>query len=302
VRFVDLPVGGPEDVRFDSLGRVLTGAADGSILRVDLSTGTAESVTNTGGRPLGLFLASDDELLVCDSRRGLLRADLRTGECTVLADQVGGRPINFASNVVADQAGTAYFTTSTSRFDLDHWRGDILEHSGTGQLLRYSEAGGVQVLLGGLQFANGVALASDESHLVVAESGGYCLTRYWLTGPHAGRSDALVANMPGFPDNIAVGSDGLIWVAVASPRNRLLDVLHRLPAIFRQVVWLLPHGWQPDPERTTWVMAYDYDGRVVHDLQAPDAGYPFVTGVAERNGQLAFGSLYASSIAVTSTG
>lgn len=299
LRFVDLPVPGPEDVRFDSAGRVLTGVDDGSILRVDLATGEVHTVANTGGRPLGLFVASDDELFVADSRRGLLRADLRTGQCEVLAGEVDGEPINFASNVVADSTGAVYFTSSSRRWDLDHWRGDIIEHSGTGRLIRYRPDDGAQVLLDGLQFANGVALAADESHLVVAETGRFCLTRYWLTGSRAGRSDVLVANMPGYPDNISVGSDGLIWVAMASPRNPLLDLLHRLPGIVRQFIWLLPHRLQPDPEKTTWVLAYDFDGRVVHDRQSPDADYPFVTGVAERNGELVLASLYARTIAVT---
>jgi hypothetical protein len=108
----------------------------------------------------------------------------------------------------------------------------------------------------------------------------------------------LLHNMPGHPDNIALGSDGLIWVAMASPRNPLLDVLHRLPGLVRQLIWLLPHRLQPDPEKTTWVMAYDFGGRVVHDRQSRDAGYPFVTGVAERNGELVLAGLYASAIAV----
>jgi sugar lactone lactonase YvrE len=299
LRFVELPVAGPEDVRFDSAGRVLTGVGDGSILRIDLATGEARTVAHTGGRPLGLHVVSDDELLVADSRRGLLRADLRTGACTVLADRVDGAPITFASNVVADSAGTVYFTSSSRRWDLEHWRGDIIEHSGTGRLLRYHPAEGVRVLLDGLQFANGVALAPDESHLVVAETGRFCLTRYWLTGPRSGRSDVLVHNMPGYPDNISVGSDGLIWVAFASPRNPLLDVLHRLPGFVRQLIWLLPHRLQPDPEKTTWVVAYDFGGLLVHDLQSPDAGYPFVTSVVERDGQLVLAGLYASAVAVT---
>lgn len=299
LRFVELPVAGPEDVRFDSAGRILTGVDDGSILRIDLPTSAVETVARTGGRPLGLCVVSDDELLVADSRRGLLRADLRDGHCELLAGDLDGKPIAFASNVVADSAGAVYFTSSSRRWDLDHWRGDIIEHSGTGRLIRYHPSEGVRVLLDGLQFANGVVLAPDESHLVVAETGRFCLTRYWLTGPRAGRSDVLVDNMPGYPDNMSVGSDGLIWVAMASPRNPLLDVLHRLPGIVRQLVWLLPHRLQPDPERTTWVLAYDFGGSVVHDLQSPDADYPLVTGVAERDGVLVLASLYAPAVAVT---
>jgi sugar lactone lactonase YvrE len=300
VRFIDLPGDGPEDVRFDAAGRVLTGLADGSIVRLELDSGDIETVANSGGRPLGLAVLPDGDVLVADSRRGLLRADLATGSCDVLADEVGGRAVTFASNVVADSAGVVYFTSSSKRFDLDHWRGDIIEHSCTGRLLRRDPSGRTAVLIEGIAFANGVALAPDESHLVFAETGGYRLHRFWLSGPRQGSHDVLVENMPGFPDNISVGSDGLIWVAMASPRNPLLDRLHRLPGFVRQVIWLLPHRWQPEPESTTWVIGYDFEGQVVHDLQAPDVGYPFVTGVAERDGRLVLGSLYQRRLAVTS--
>lgn len=301
LRRVRLPGGGgPEDVRFDSAGRVLAGVADGSIVRVDYDTGDVEVLANTGGRPLGLaVLPGDEQLLVCDARCGLLRVDLTAGDVTVLVGEVAGVPLNFASNVVAAPDGTVYFTASTRRFDVEHWRGDILEHSGTGRLFRLEPSGRLSTLLDGLQFANGVVLAPDGSHLVFVESGGYCLSRYWLTGERVGRREPFVVNLPGFPDNIALGSDGLVWVTLASPRNPLLDKLLPLPGVIRQLVWLLPDRVQPEPEHTAWVVAYDLDAMLVHDLQSPDAGYHFVTGVDEKDGRLAFGSLTAPTLALT---
>jgi sugar lactone lactonase YvrE len=290
---------GPEDVRFDSAGRVLAGLADGAIVRVAPESLAVEVVADTHGRPLGLaVLPGDEELLVCDALRGLLRVPLDGGAVEVLVGEVAGEPVNFASNVVVAPDETIFFTTSTRRFGIDHWRGDILENSSTGRLLRRDPAGTVTTLLDGLQFANGVVLAPDGSHLVFAESGGYRLSRYWLAGPRAGRREPFAENLPGFPDNISLGSDGLIWVSLASPRNPLLDRVLPLPGLVRQLVWLLPERMQPDPAHTCWVVAYDVDGRLVHDLQAPDAGYVFVTSVAERYGRLALGSISAPSLAL----
>ena len=90
-------------------------------------------------------------------------------------------------------------------------------------------------------------LAPDESCVVVAQTGGYCITRYWLTGPQAGTHDTLIDNLPGFPDNMALGSDGLIWVSLPTARNPLLDRLLPLPGVLRQLVWLLPERVQPKP-------------------------------------------------------
>lgn len=66
-------------------------------------------------------------------------------------------------------------------------------------------------LLGGLEFANGVALAADGSWVAVAETGAARVRRLWLTGQRAGSAEDLVTGLPGHPDNIALGSDGLVW-------------------------------------------------------------------------------------------
>ena len=66
----------PEDVVIDADGSVWTGCADGKIARIDGETGSNEVVGDTGGRPLGLAVARDGKLLVCDSHRGLLRGYL----------------------------------------------------------------------------------------------------------------------------------------------------------------------------------------------------------------------------------
>ena len=163
---------------------------------------------------------------MCDAQRGLLRVDPQDGTVGVLANKLGGEPLRFCSNVAAAADGTIYFSVSSRRYGLEDWMGDILEHTGTGQLLRLRPGGEPEVLLDGLQFANGVALAEDESFVVVAENGAYRLCRLRLTGPQAGRYDRLVSDLPGFPDNISRGRDGVFWVALAGPRERGIEVLH----------------------------------------------------------------------------
>ena len=298
LRRLELPGIGPEDVVLDGDGRVLAGVADGRIVRVDPADGAVEVIANTGGRPLGLEWCADARLLVCDAERGLLQLDVDTATFTTLVGDIEGVALNFASNVVEATDGTIYFSASTRTFDLDHYLGDLLEHAGTGRLFRRDRDGQVTTLLDGLQFANGVALAPDGSCVVVAETGAYRLTRYWLTGPRAGTHDVLIDNLPGFPDNISLGSDGLIWVTLAAPRDRLLDVLLPRPGVLRALVWLLPDRLKPAPKRTAHVMAVTFDGRLAHDLQAPGTDYSMVTGVAERGGVLYLGSLHETAVGV----
>ncbi|MGW6119095.1 SMP-30/gluconolactonase/LRE family protein [Nocardia sp. NPDC055165] len=298
VRRIELPGAGPEDVVLGADGLVYTGIADGRILRVDIATEGVEVVANTGGRPLGLCAVGDGSLLICDAHRGLLRW---TGtEIEVLVGAVDDGPLNMASNVVGDpRDGTVYFTASSRRWPLELWMGDLLEHSGTGRLFRHSPDGTTATLLDNLQYANGIAFAPDRASLIVAETAAYRLNRYWVRGPKAGTREVLIENLPGFPDNIALGSDGLIWVTLAAPRNSLLDRLLPAPAIARKLLWRVPDRLRPRPARTAWVIAVDHAGTIVHDLQRDGADYAMVTGVAEANGTLVLGSLDESALGLT---
>ncbi len=295
---LSVPGVGPEDVAVDISGRVVTGTDDGRIWRIGRK-GMRE-VANTGGRPLGIeVLPRAGGLIVCDARRGLLRVDPETSSVEVLCDEVDGRRMVFCNNAAVAADGTIYFSDSSRRFGIDYWKADLIEHSGTGRLLRRNPDGAVEVLLDGLQFANGVALAPDGSFVTVAETGAYRIQRLWLTGEKAGTADVLIDNLPGFPDNISTGSDGLIWITIGSRRDAMLDRLHPLPPVLRRMVWALPERLHPAPVPTVWVMAVDVDGRVVHDLQAPGGldQFSLVTGVREVGGRVHVGSLTSHSIA-----
>ncbi len=299
-RLLDLLGIGAEDVAVDRDGRIVCGVADGRILRLSSDGRWLEVVADTLGRPMGVEVDADGTLVVCDCTRGLLRVHPVSGRVEVLvaADtSVEGRPLLLCNNSTIGAAGTIWFSDSSGRFTQPFWKADLLEHSGTGRLLRRDVDGRVDVVATGLHFANGVALAPDESFVVVAESAAYRLTRVWLTGPQNGRIDALVEDLPGFPDNIAVGSDGLLWVAVGSPRNAALDFLSPRHPLLRKAVWALPDALQPKPANTAWVQAFSFDGTLVHDFQATIDGFSMVTGVREHAGVVWMGNLHSRSIA-----
>ncbi|WP_433795442.1 SMP-30/gluconolactonase/LRE family protein [Actinoplanes sp. CA-252034] len=290
-----IPTGGhgPEDVVVDGAGRVITGLADGRILRIDPASGDRTVLADTGGRPLGLHPRADGGVLVCDHDRGLL-AVAPDGTVEVLVDSVDGRPLTFVSNVVEGADATIWFTSSTTRWSLDDHLGDVFEHSGTGRLLRRDPDGTVTVLLDGLKFANGLALTADGTALLVAETAGYRIRRYGLDGTVTTFAD----NLPGFPDNLWLGGDGLLWAGIAAPRDPLLDRLLPLPGILRLLVWNLPEAVRPKATPIAWVMAFDAGGRIVHDLRSDDGGYGFVTSAAEKDGLLVAGSLTRPEIAL----
>lgn len=294
-----LPVGkGPEDVLVDADGRIYTGLEDGRILRVSPDGSRIDTVADTGGRPLGLEFLGDGELLVCDARRGLLAVEIGNGAVRVLAEEALGRRLVFCNNAAVAADGTIYFTDSSDRFPIDRWREDLIEQTRSGRLLRRGPGGEIDLLADGLQFANGVALAPDESFVAVAETGAFAVRRVWLDTL---RTDVLAGDLPGFPDNISTGGDGLIWVTQASPRVPALDLVRRMPDLVRAGVRRMPPGLQPRPKADVGALGIAADGTVVHELRGVVDGFRMLTGVRERAGKLYFGSLTGSAIAVTDT-
>lgn len=301
--FVGIGGRGPEDVIADGRGRVVTGVEDGRVLRVDGLTepgrARVETLAETGGRPLGLELLPDGDLLVCDAERGLLRVATGDGTVRVLAGEVDGEPLRFCSNVVALSDGTVYFTVSSRRYPLDQWIGDIVEHTGTGRLLRLAPGEGTpEVVLEGLQFANGLAPSADESFLVVAETGDRRLTRVHLTGPEAGTSEPFVEDLPGTPDNMWRDPDGLIWVALAGPRIGALDRLHRTGPAVRRAASRVAVRAPFRPFGFAGVVAVDDEGHVVHTLVDHHSRFRMVTSACVADGRLILGSLWERGIAV----
>lgn len=291
----DGPEGGPEDVVVDHEGQLLVGVNDGRVLRVDPLNGSVQELANTGGRPLGLEVLPSGHILICDSPKGLLELDPTTGKIRTLVHEFAGQSLPFCSNVVAAKDRTIYFSMSTQRYTVHDWRKDVVENIPTGGLFRLHPNGRVERLLDHLFFANGLALAQDESWIMVAETGRYRLHRLWLKGPRAGSAE-IFADLPGFPDNCSISADGLVWVAIAAPRNPALEKVHRMPLLVREIVARLPSALQPKPQKVAWVMAFDGNGSLVHDYCWRDGEYSMCTGVVQHGRTVYLSSLVEHSL------
>ncbi|MEU3275052.1 SMP-30/gluconolactonase/LRE family protein [Saccharomonospora sp. NPDC006951] len=293
---------GPEDVLVDGEGTVYTGLEDGRVVKIgDLGArGTRiEVIAETGGRPLGIEFFGDGELLVCDGERGLLVVSPDDGTVSTLVDRIAGVPMLVCNNAAVAADGTVYFSDSSTRFPLAKWRDDLIEQTATGRLFRRNPDGTVDRLADGLRFANGVALAHDESFAVVAETAACELRRVWLSGERAGSVDVFLGGLRGHPDNLSTGSDGLIWVAEASPRVGALELVRKLPSPVRAGVRALPAWLQPKPGPACGVLGVSADSEIVHDLSGPIDGIRMPTGIRESAGSLYLGSLEGQAIART---
>jgi len=201
------------------------------------------------GRPLGVHVEkSGAAVIVCDSVKGLVRVQLDTGTITVLTNRVtvglaGATAatdrrahINYANDLDVADDGTVFFTSSTEgsvaedpdgyyntmrSFILNMCRGDH-----TGRLLRYSPATGqTEVLMDGLWYANGVAVAPGGASVLVVETMGFRVLEFHLSGPKAGQTTTLIDKLPGFPDGITRSADGNFYISLCTPPSPLLPML-----------------------------------------------------------------------------
>ena len=275
---IPLPGEGPEDVVAGPDGMIYTGLMDGRILAVAPEDGAVREVANTGGRPLGLEATADGRLLICDSPKGLLEVNLKTGALKTLVTHDRAERLIFCSNIVAAPDGDLFFTVSTMRYNIHDWRKDIVENVPTGRVYRRAADGALTRLMDGLRFANGLVRTRDGKGLIVAETAGRRLLRLWLAGDRAGASE-VVAELSGFPDNLCADVDGVVWVAFASEPNPALESLHKLPLVLRRLAARLPESVLPKPSRVAWISAYDERGACVRDFKWTDGGFAMVTGV-----------------------
>jgi 2-keto-4-pentenoate hydratase/2-oxohepta-3-ene-1,7-dioic acid hydratase in catechol pathway/sugar lactone lactonase YvrE len=289
----------PEDVVFDAAGRLYAGVEDGRIWRWPATypgSGHAELFADTHGRPLGLEIdPRDGTLLVCDAYRGLLRIE-ETGHARVLAQAYDGRKLKFTNNAAVAADGTVYFSDSSTRFRIEHYKQDLLEHRPNGRVFRYRpDAKDLDLVADGLYFPNGVALAPDESFLLVAQTAAYDIVRIPLTGAAAGRPEPFASNLPGLPDNMSPAGDGSYWVAFPSPRLPLVDRLMPHPAP-RRIAARLPERLQPAAARYGLVARVGDDGTILQSLHGPAGSYREIVGVRQHDGWLYLGSLAETAV------
>ncbi|XP_070180332.1 adipocyte plasma membrane-associated protein-like [Littorina saxatilis] len=304
---------GPESIVRDGED-IYTGTADGRIISIYKGKITPLARLGKGkkcgsfdaeptcGRPLGMRLGHDGDLLVADAYLGIFSINVVTGDVHhILSSQtpLAGQLPKFFNDVEQGPDETIYFTDSSTRWDRRHNRYCILEADMSGRLLSYDpNTMHINELAGGFAFANGLAISSDKSHILVAETTKARIMRYHLTGPQKGETDVFADNLPGWPDNIRRSGRGTYWVGMASIRRAdqfsLLDFAAPYPLLRSLIAKLVSQETMMSliPKHGLLV-ELNKDGQIVRTLHDPTGKQiPAVSEAEEKDGVLYLGSYY----------
>ncbi|KAL0772423.1 hypothetical protein Bca101_037574 [Brassica carinata] len=329
LEFVD-QVFGPESLEFDGLGRgPYTGLADGRVVRwmgeavgwetfsvvtskwseeacargVDSTTNKQWKHEKLCGRPLGLrFDKETGNLYIADAYYGLLVVGPEGGVATPLATHVEGKPILFANDLDIHRNGSIFFTDTSKRYDRANHFFILLEGESTGRLLRYDPpTKTTHIVLEGLAFPNGIQLSKDQSFLLFTETTNCRLVKYWLEGAKTGEVE-VVADLPGFPDNVRMNKKGEFWVAIDCCRTPAQEVLTDNPWI-KSIYFRLPIPMKllakaMGMKMYTVISRFDEDGEVLEVLEDRQGKVmKLVSEVREVQGKLWIGTVAHNHIA-----
>lgn len=298
VELVAVPAAGPEDVTADTLGRLVTGLSDGSIVRIGSGPDRAlEVLTNTGGRPLGLQYDALGNLIIADAHKGLLSMS-PDGTLSVLTDSVNGTRMRFVDDLDIADDGTIWFSDASQRFGLDQFMKDILEASATGRLLSYSpKTGRTTVHLTDVYFANGVALGPDDRFVLVSETGTGRIHRLWLGTERAGEREVFIDGLPGHPDNVSFDDIGTFWIALPALRDPARERASR-GWLLRKLMGGLPADRLHVDTSVGFVVGVGLDAGLQHMRYADPSDVAAITSVNRLGDKLVMGSLRARQIMI----
>ncbi len=298
---------GPEDVILDRADNLYAGSRHGDVVRfLAPDYARMEVFAHIGGHPLGMAFDRQDNLYVCVGGMGLYRItpDRKVEKATDETNR-SLRSVNDDSRLrLADDLditadGLIFFSEATVRYEMDEWPVDGLEARGNGRIICYdTNTGTTRTVLRGLKFPNGICVASDEQSILFAETWGCTVKRYWFAGPKAGRVEMVLDNLPGYPDNINLASDGNYWLALVGMRCPALDLAWQMPGFRRRMAKRVPvDEWLFPNINTGCVVKFDERGRVLESLwDLGGVNHPMITSMREHRGHLYLGGILNNRI------
>ena len=292
----------PEDVILDNDDNLYCGTRHGEIIRFFAPDyKRMEVYARIGGQPLGMAFDAGGTLFVCVGGMGLYRVNPdRTVEKVTdetnrsLLSVVDDSRLRLADDLDIAPDGRIFFSEATIRYEMHEWPTDSLEGRGNGRIICYDpRSNKTHTVLRHLIFPNCVVLASDKESIIFAESWNCSIKRYWFAGAKQGKTETVIASLPGYPDNINRASDGNYWLALMGMRSPAFDLAMRKPSFRRRMSKRLPGDeWLAPNINTGCIVKFNEKGEILDALwDLGGLNHPMITSMREHKGYLYIGGI-----------
>jgi len=296
-------IDGAEDPILDLDDHIYFGSRQGDIIRyLGPDHKRREVYAHVGGMPLGMAFDRAGDLVCCVAGMGLYKVVRGTREVVKLTDEtsrswlsiIDDSRLRLPDDLDIAGDGRIFFSEATIRFDMHEWMVDALEARGNGRILCFDPRdGSTRTVVSNVKFANGICLAHDGQSLLYASTWGCSIERYWLEGPRKGRTETVIADLPGYPDNINRASDGNYWLALVGMRTPAFDLALRKPAFRRRMVQQVAQDEWLFPQMNVGNVVKFTDGGGIVDCLWDRQGvnHPMITSCNEHRGWLYLGGV-----------
>lgn len=230
VRKIGVGLARPEDVVVSRDGRIWASDQASACAEV-LPDGSLRRVGRAGGAPNGINMDREGRIVIANFFDGpVQRLDLETGEVVTLCAEVDGVKLTHSNYPILDRQGNIWCANSTGA---DPWE-MALDGRADGFLFRIAPDGRASIVAEGIQFANGLALDADESHVYVCQTTGCNVLRYAIrpdgsVGPAEPYGPLLGERIPegqiptpdmfprlGLTDGCGFDAEGNLWVTLVT--------------------------------------------------------------------------------------
>jgi gluconolactonase len=194
-----------EGININRAGDIfMVGCMTGDILRVE---GSKCVTVGKAPAPNGARFHKDGRLFVTDRNEGVIAVDTKTGKYTTIVGTFEDQPLKGANDLIFDEDGGIYFTEPRGSNAFNR----------IGRVFYVAPgATNAELLLGGLAYPNGIALAANGQRVYIAEFGVNRIVSLPSKKAKNKLEPAFVfANLQGGigPDGMTVDSEGNIYAA-----------------------------------------------------------------------------------------
>lgn len=197
-----------EGVAWGLDGYCYAGGEAGQIYRVDVESGTATQIADTGGFILGLALDANHNIYACDTGNRAVMKITPDGGVSKYATGAPDEPFYTPNYPAFDADGNLYVC------DSGHWKAD------NGKVFKVKPGGDTEVWTRTLcEFPNGLCIGPNGDSLFVAMSlNPPRIAEIQIASNGSAGDVRTVVELPGaVPDGVAFDTDGNLYIACYRP-------------------------------------------------------------------------------------